>query len=420
MSERGVAVAAMEGADERPRASSSLGTLLLVGIASRLLIDTSNQIFNPFLSVVANGLGTSVVVLGVLVSVRSAAGVAGPVLGAWSDRIGYLKMMRVALVLVAVGMIGFGASSSIIVAGAAMLPMGLGLATFTPALQAYLSARVSYDRRGRELGILEYAWALAGIVGLSLAGGAITLFGWRVPFFVIAALLLVAFAASFRFSPAIGEDAGAARTSTAGARDFFRLGDAPRSAWGSIAVVGLSFFGMMNVIIIHSEWLQSSFSLGAGQLGLVALLFGVCDLAGSVLVSVAADRVGKRRLLIAGTGLCLLGYLLLPLLQADLVAALFGLGLVRFLMQVAYVSNIPLLSEQVPLQRGKVMALGLAMGQVGLVAAGITGPWTYLSFGVTGLGAVSAAAMVVTLAVILVWVRETPTRTSLDRLEETP
>lgn len=395
-----------------PAASTSLGSLLAVGIATRLLIDTSNQIFNPFLSIFANGLGASVVALGILVSIRSVAGLAGPVLGAWSDRVGYLVTMRVSLVLVAVGMIGFGASTSLIMAGLAMLPMGLGLASFTPALQAYLSARVSYERRGRGLGVLEYAWALAGIIGLSLAGGAIELVGWRAPFFGVAGLLLVAFAASFRFEPAVDGDRPVAVEGAGGLRDFFKLGDAPRSAWGSIAVVGLSFFGMMNVIIIHSEWLQSAFALTAGQLGLVALLLGVCDLAGSVLVSVTADRFGKRRLLIAGTALCLAGYLLLPVLQAELLTALIGLGLVRFLMQVAYVSNIPLLSEQVPLQRGKVMALGLAMGQLGLVVAGVTGPWTYLRFGVTGLGVVSAAAMVVTLFVIYAWVREVPTRSS--------
>lgn len=403
---------------ERAETAVPLGSLLAVGIASRLLIDTSNQLFNPFLSIFANGLGVSVVALGVLVSIRSLAGLAGPVLGAWSDRTGYLVMMRVALGLVAVGMIGFGASSSLLPAGIAMLPMGLGLATFTPALQAYLSARVSYERRGLGLGVLEYAWALAGIVGLSLAGVAIDAFGWRVPFFLVAGLLLVALAVSFRFQPAIDTDRATRVAAPADLRAFFRLGEASRSAWGSILVVGLSFFAMMNVIIIHSEWLQGAFALGAAQLGLVALLLGLCDLAGSVLVSLTADRLGKRRLVVIGTGLCFVGYLLLPVLQAELVAALFGLGLVRFLMQVAYVGNIPLLSEQVPLQRGKVMALGMAMGQLGLVVAGVTGPWTYLRFGVTGLGVVSAATMLVTLVVVFAWVREAPLRSSPTPPEE--
>jgi len=393
---------------EQAPSDGSLRSLLIAGLGARLLVDTSNQLFNPFLSVFAHGLGVSVVALGVLVSVRSVAGLSGPLLGAWADRVGYLKAMRVSVALIVIGMVAFGLADTLIVAGLAMLPMGVGLASFTPALQAYLSARISYEERGRGLGILEYAWALAGIVGLSLAGGTIALVGWRAPFFAVAATLLIVLIGSFWFRPAVTPRAANDEAEPATLQGFFRLGGASPSAWASIVVVGLTFFAMMNVIIIHSEWLQASFGLGAGQLGLVALLLGLCDLAGSVLVSVLADRFGKRRLVLIGTALCLFGYLLLPALQAKLALTLLGLGLVRFLMQVAYVSNIPLLSEQVPLQRGKVMALGFAMGQLGLVIAGISGPWTYLRFGVAGLSMVSGAAMILTLVIVLLWVRETP------------
>lgn len=398
-------------------AAQSIGPLLLAGVGMRLFMDTGNQLFNPFLSVFADGLGASTVALGILVSVRSLSGLVGPVLGAWSDRVGYLRTMRLALFLTAVGLAAFGLSSSLIAAALAMVPMGIGLATFTPAIQAYLSTRLPYERRARGLGILEYSWALAGILGLSLAGILIESYGWRAPFFVLSALLCLAVVMTLRFgSPRPSSPRPPVQANTL--RDFFRLGRASQSAWASIAVTGLTFFGMMNVIIIHSEWLRTAFSLGARELGLVALLLGLCDLAGSVLVSAVADHVGKRRMVLLGSASCLLGYLLLPYLSLTLATTLLGLGIVRFLMQIAYVSNIPLLSEQAPQHRGKVMALAMAAGQLGLVLAGITGPWLYLHLGVSGLGTVSAGAMVLTVFIIFRWIQEIPDRTSTPDTKE--
>ncbi|MBK9051174.1 MAG: hypothetical protein IPL78_09725 [Chloroflexi bacterium] len=42
----------------------------------------------------------------------------------------------------------------------------MGTFPFIPALQAYLSSRLPYNQRARGLGIMEYARALAGILGL--------------------------------------------------------------------------------------------------------------------------------------------------------------------------------------------------------------------------------------------------------------
>jgi predicted MFS family arabinose efflux permease len=389
----------------------SLRTVLLGGLSARLLVDTANQLFNPFLAVFAAGLGTSVVTLGALVSLRSIVGLIGPVLGAWSDRIGYVSMMRAGLLFVAGGLLLFGLTSAVVAAALAMVAMGIGIAIFTPSLQAYASERLEYRSRARGLGILEYAWALAGIIGLSLAGLLIAGVSWRAPFLVLAFLLFLAFMLSLRLPPVIRPKPSGYRLLDPRALDvgtFFDLGRSPRSAWGSVAIVGLSFFGMMNVIIMHGAWLQGEFGLSVAQLGGLALLLGLADLAGSSLVSLVGDAFGKRRGVLGGISLCLVGYLALPLFAVSAVSAAIMLGTLRFVMQVAYVSNVPLLSEQVPLQRGKVMAFGLASGQLGMAAAGLTGPWLYLSFGVAGLGIVSAAAMLIALFITICWVREAP------------
>ena len=56
------------------------------------------------------------------------------------------------------------------------------------------------------------------------------------------------------------------------------------------------------------------------------------------------------------------------------------------------VSHFPLLSEQAPAQRGKVMTLGSAFSLIGGTVAGFTGPWLLVNVGVAGLAWVSATA----------------------------
>ena len=81
-------------------------------------------------------------------------------------------------------------------------------------------------------------------------------------------------------------------------------------------------------------------------------------------------------------------------------------ALPRGFFEFGSVSQISLLSEQVPEQRGKMMSLGSAFVMVSGALANITGPWLYVSYGVTGLCIVSAIALVASLVVLAAFVSE--------------
>jgi MFS family permease len=72
------------------------------------------------------------------------------------------------------------------------------------------------------------------------------------------------------------------------------------------------------------------------------------------------------------------------------------------------VSHFPLLSEQVPAQRGKMMTLGSSVTLIGATVAGFTGPWLLLNVGIQGVVWTSAVAATVGLAVVLTLVHERP------------
>ena len=394
--------------------SVALTRLLAMAVGVRVFNDTGIQIFAPYLGVISAGLGISIVSLGFLVSLRSLMGLATPVIGSIADSVGYRPTMRGLLLAGAAGMFVVGVSWRLWIAAAGILITGLGVLSFPPVLQAYMSAQIPYERRSRGLGVIEYGWALAGILGLSVSGLLIARFGWRAPFLGLSVALLGAFFLFGAFPAAPGRHS---RTSAGKAmlqwrewpRRFFaliHLESNTRSAWTAILVNGLNVFAATNVSIVYGVWLTREYDVTTTRLGLVALALGLSELSGSVLVSLIGDRLGKYRSIVASSACGVVAYLLLPFLNVSVLAVVPGLLIARFLFEVGIVSNISLLSEQVPSQRGKVLALASATVTTCVAAANITGPLTYSTWGIIGPALAAAGAVCIAAILMVRWVDE--------------
>ena len=398
----------MQTTDTRP--DISFRRLIGTGMAGKLLVDIGNQIFNPFLPVIAAGLGISVVTLGQLVGLRSAMGIFSPFSGAIADRHGYRLVIRVALLANAAGylLLAFATAPWMVVAG--MMLAGLGIGIFVPNLQAYVSGKLPYTLRARGLGMIEYSWALTGIVGLSLVGLLIAATSWRTPFVLLAVGMVVM---SFVFGALPGihratiapvPASPASRWSRATAS--FNLRTNRRSAYATILAGALSYFAAMQIMIAHGAWLADQYGLGPAQLGLVAFIFGWFDLAASVSVSLFTDRIGKRRSVLIGIAGSLVGYALMPVLNTSVTLAVVAIAFARMCFEFNIVSHFPLLSEQVPAQRGQAMTLGSAAALVAGTVAGFSGPWLLVTLGVPALAWTSGLTVAVALVVVFLLVRE--------------
>lgn len=391
----------------------SFRRLIGTGMAAKLVVDIGSQIFNPFLPLIASGLGISVVELGRMVGLRSAMGVFAPFSGALSDRLGYRLVIRVALLLVASGCLLMALSNAPWMVLVAILLSGLGTSAFVPNLQAFVSSHLPYSLRARGLGMIEYSWALTGIFGLSLVGLLIAATSWRMPFFLLSGGML---AMSFVFGAMPGGHRPPPAVSSVHRQtalywvrrmlSIFLIGERWRSTYATILSAMLSFFAAMQVMISHGAWLARQYSLDAAALGLVALVIGCFDLVASVAVSIFTDRIGKKRSVLIGIGGSLVAYLALPFLDRGVVPAVVGIALARMFFEFNIVSYFPLLSEQVPAKRGQVMTLGTAITMIGSTLAGFTGPWLYVNHGVAALAWTSAAAIVVALGIVLLFVKE--------------
>ena len=396
------------------KAELSFARLIGVSMTAKLLVDIGSQIFNPFLPVIAAGLGMSVVDLGRLVGLRSAMGIFAPVSGALADRRGYRPVIRSALLMSAAGFLLLGMSSAPWMVALAMILSGLGIGAFVPNLQAFVSSRLPYSLRARGLGVIEYSWALTGILGLSLIGALIAATNWRVPFFLLAAgmigmsFVFSAMPAASRPRPMEADSNEERRNWRRQAIDLLVIPTNRRSTYATILAGALSYFAAMQVMIAHGAWLARDYQLDAAALGMVAFVFGWFDLTASVSVSLFTDRIGKKRSVLIGILGSLVGYLLMPFLNIGVIPAVAIIGIARMFFEFNIVSHFPLLSEQAPEQRGRVMTLGAAASLVGATAAGFTGPWLLVHAGLQALAWSAAAIVTASLLIMLFLVQERP------------
>lgn len=409
----------MKTAETQPSGNrlAAYPTLMTVSVLTRILVNTSGQLFNPFLTLIATGLGTDVVTLGRILALRNAMAFLSPIFGNLADRWGYRATMRLELLIGIVGLLLTGYALNLWMAIGGIVIMGLGLFAFVPTLRAYLAELLPYHRRARGFGILEYSWALSGIIGLFLTGQLIAVAGWRSPFFILAAGLLIAWfiyaelPATYASRPS-NTNSTSARSSaslqhaTGIIRNFFHLEQNRQSTWATILGATLSNFGTMHIAITYGAWLTTEYQLTAQQLGTVALLIGCADLGGSVTASIIADRVGKRRgVLISWSGTALVAFFL-PWFNSTLSWAILSLVLLRLTAEYGIISHMSLISGQSTTQRAKVMTLAFAVSRIGGIIAGFTGPAFYITYGVLGLGPVAAVAILLSVLVTWIGVRE--------------
>lgn len=384
----------------------SFRRLIGISTAARFLVDVSAQIFNPFLPILAAGVGMSVVQLGQLIGLRNAMGLFAPVTGALADRFGYQRVIRMALLTLAASFLLLAFSTAPWMVVLALALCGLGFGAFVPNLHAFVSNQLPYHQRARGLGMIEYAWALTGILGLSLIGLLIEQAGWRTPFLLLA-IGMVAMNFVFATLPDHRRHQGPHATAQ-GLNALLLPPGNRRSTYATMLAGALSYCAAMQIMLSYGAWLADQYQLGAAALGTVAFVLGWFDLIASVSVSVFTDRIGKRRSMLIGVAGSLVGYLLMPLLNLALLPAVAIIGVTRCFFEFSIVSHLPLLSEQMPAHRGKVMSLGAALSLGSSTVAAFSGPWLLVNLGVAALAWSSAALVLLSLLTILFLVRETP------------
>jgi len=371
----------------------------------RMALNVAYRIVYPLQPFLAQHLHVDLRTVSALVTVQVLASVASPLGGTLADTRGERATMTGGLALFCLGAALCALTSSFggFLAGYALI--GLAVALYQPAAQAYLSARTSYARRGQALGVFETSWAGAALLGVAPLMQLVQSTNdsaWVFWILLAAAgcsLVLVRFGL-----PPVAQCSGGSRQKL----DWTAL-RAP-SVLGMLALLFLSMMAVDMIFVVQGAWAKASFNAGEGQLGLVFALMGIAELAGSLGSTVLVDRVGKKRAVLSGYALTALAMLALPLSNGAWPAFVALFFVFDLCFEFSIVSAFPLASGVAPAVRGTVMALSVMMAGMGrAVGSQIAEPlWSS-----AGIWANSLAGGAMTIAGVLLCfalVRETELR----------
>jgi predicted MFS family arabinose efflux permease len=387
--------------ETKPDPSPLLGIIVAASL-SRAVINTAKRFMYPFAPVISRGLGIPLTEVTSAIAVNQAASLAGIFFSHLGDRAGYRRLMLTGLVLLVAGMLLAGCLPFHWALLTAMLLCGLGKTLFDPAIQAYVSNRVPFRRRGLVIGILETSWAAATLAGIPLAGLLIDRLGWRSPFFALAGAGLGCIAVVLFY---IRDDASPEGTRSRKGPGLARsMGELIRNRQ-VLGALGFGFFYSFandTLFVVYGAWLESSFSLSAVSLGLGTGVIGVAELAGELGTAALADRIGLKRSVFGGGVLLCLATLALPWAGGSVAHALAGLFAVFLFFEFSIVSFLSVCTELSAGSRATMMSLFFLAAGLGRVAGAFLGGFLWKSQGLEGVCMTSAALSLTGLVLLLI------------------
>jgi predicted MFS family arabinose efflux permease len=389
--------------------------MLAIILYARVLVNAQFRIVYPFLPIIGRGLGLSLEATSLLVGIRSLAGMTSPLFGWLADRYGRRAVMLGGLAALSLGAALVAVTPGFGLAVVAFALLGLSKTAYDPAMQAFVSDVVPYERRGRVLGVIELSWAGSWLLGVPLAGLLIARFGWQSPFAAIALLGVGGLFVTARLRPvslaqekvqgrsgvsslASGEPLAPPRPRAAEGRKLAWLS---RSTAAVLVVSVLVVTANENLFMVYGAWFEREFGLPVATLGAVSVVVSLAELAAAVTAAGIIDRVGKRRALLVGLLLNAAAYLVLPRVAGTLGVTLAALVVVALTSEFAIVSALPLVSELAPDARGTVLAVNAALMSAGVMAVSVLAPRLWNSGGLALTTAVSAA--MAAGAALLLW-----------------
>jgi predicted MFS family arabinose efflux permease len=388
-------------ADKAATSVSRLTLGIVVTTLCRLVLNTARRFAYPFAPALSRGLGVPLTAITSLIAVNQATAVLGLFFGPVADRLGYRLMMLSGMTLLVAGMFAGGLFPFYGVILVALFLAGLGKSIFDPALQAYVSERVPFHRRGLAIGFLEFAWAGSTLLGIPVIAVLIDRLGWRAPFFVMGGLGILGILALRILIEKTGQKKAHSQSLPV-FRGAWQQLLRERAALGALSYAFWISVANDNLFVVYGAWLEKQFGLSILALGLGTGVIGIAELAGESMTAALADRLGLKRSVIAGLAACLICYGILPLLGQTLGMALAGLFIIFLTFEFTIVTSLSLFTELIPTSRATMMASYLALAGVGRVVGALIGGPIWLAGGIYATALVSTAISGLAL-ISLVW-----------------
>jgi predicted MFS family arabinose efflux permease len=373
---------------------------ILTITAFRLLLNTSRRFVYPFAPALSRSLDVPLAAVTTIIAAGQFTSLLGIFAGPLADRFGCRMIMRAGLAILALGMLICGLVPLYWPVFAGLVVASFGKTIFDPAIQAFVGNNVSFERRGRVVGIIETAWAGSTLIGIPALGLIIDHIGLRHSFFLLGALGAIGWLVLGLIIP---RDEGSPA-----------LRKGRLSFWASMvqlfkirAAAGMLIFGFFISVandclfVVYGAWFEKDFRVSIVTLGFSTIAIGSAELLGEFLTAMFSDRLGLKRAMVIGPLAAITAYFLLPVIGQSLALAMGGLFLVFLTFEFTMVTSFTLCTEVIPQTRATMMAGYYAISgigrMIGVLVAGFVWSWV----GIQGVVCFSGGLTLVGLVALL-------------------
>ncbi|MCL4683087.1 MAG: MFS transporter [Rhodocyclaceae bacterium] len=271
--------------------------LTLAGIQFAHILDF--MIMMPLGPVLMAELGIGPHEFGLLVSSYTFTGAAtGLAAAAFVDRFERKRLLLAMFALFALATLACGLAPGYAALMLARCAAGAFGGVLGSMVQTMVGDLVPFERRGRASGVIMSAFALSTVAGVPLSLLLANHFGWRFPFFFIAALAAVLLALGWRMLPTLRGHLDAALLGEGERRHpLAAMGEALRDAnhLRALAFVALLMFSGFMVIPYITLYSVANVGIRQEDIPLIYLAGGCATFFTSRFIGRLADRRGKVR-----------------------------------------------------------------------------------------------------------------------------
>ncbi|MEL6772209.1 MAG: MFS transporter [Bacteroidota bacterium] len=372
--------------------------LLVFSAASQIIIVA------PILPMVGAQLGVGDAVLGTLMTVYAAAvGVSTLLTGPVSDRVGRRRVLLVGAASMAVVLALHGLAESFTSLLVLRALAGAAGGILSGGAVAYVGDTFPPDRRGWANGWVMSGFAVGQILGIPIGRTLADLYGFRAPFLVFAATMVVATVLVWTLLPDATNNRDTERLTLRrvgrGYAELLRRADTRRAS----VIFAVLFLGVGLFVTYFPVWMENRLGFTGVMISGVYALGGLSNVLIGPRAGRISDIVGRKPVIIAasaGVGLFMAATPLSGGVSWGPFALFFG---IMGCAAARYSAFQAMLTELVVgARRGSFMSLTIAIGQVGFAVGSAVAGTLYAGIGFP-MSAIIAGGLSVTAA-LLVWV----------------
>jgi predicted MFS family arabinose efflux permease len=380
--------------------SSRPSPYLIVFSLWLLVFSASSQIMiiSPILPRIGVELSIADTLLGTLVTAYSLmVGLFAVISGPISDRIGRRRILLMGAGIMTVALVCHVLVVDYLSFLAVRLFAGVAGGILSGAAVSYIGDYFPYNKRGWAVGWVMSGSAFGQIFGIPMGVVLAGHFGFRAPFYLFAVTMALTYLLIWvRLPQPPIKKLQVPLTIRGAVGDYWRMLQRREIAAAAVAFF-LMFLGVSLYVVYLPTWLERSVGFSANQIATLFLVGGIANVISGPQSGKLSDRIGRKVLVLFSC----IGLFLVMLATTALIKSLWVAYPVFFLVMILVAMRISpfsaLLTALVPdHNRGSLMSLTVALGQVGFGLGGaLAGPF-YANLGYssnTVIGAISVLGM---------------------------